>query len=149
MPILSTLQALYQRDLSRLHKEIESYQNEANIWKVDKQIPNSAGNLALHLVGNLNTYIGAVLGNSGYIRDRPFEFSAKDVPRHQLLKQIQDTRAVVEQVLGALNEQTLENEFPMLVFEQPTSTEYMLVHLATHLGYHLGQINYHRRLLDI
>ncbi len=42
----------------------------------------------------------------------------------------------------------LEAEYPILVFDHKTSTEYLLVHLTGHLNYHLGQINYHRRLIE-
>jgi len=142
------LKTIFTRDLIKVKKEIELYQQEAAIWKVDKQIPNSAGNLCLHLVGNLNTYIGATLGHSGYVRHRELEFSSKDIPKAELIRKIEDTIVVVEKALSTLTDQQLKEEYPVLVWEEKTSTEYLLVHLATHLAYHLGQINYHRRLLD-
>lgn len=146
--LTQTLQSLFNRDLNRLKKEIELYQNEEAIWKVEQHIANSAGNLCLHLVGNLKTFVGAVLGHSGYIRNRELEFSAKNVQRAELIQGVVETIQIVDQVLGTLTEDQLKKEFPVLVFENRTSTEYMLIHLATHLGYHLGQVNYHRRLLD-
>lgn len=146
--LTETLKLLFTRDLTRLRKEVELYQNEASLWKIQGSIPNSAGNLCLHLVGNLNTHIGRVLGNTGYIRNRELEFSAKDVPRQELLSMIDGTIRMVNEVLSNLDESTLAREYPLLVFEEKTSTEYMLVHLATHLAYHLGQVNYHRRLID-
>ncbi len=142
------LKIVFTRDLQKLKKELESYTNEAAIWKVDNQISNSAGNLCLHLVGNLNTYIGATLGNSGYVRHRELEFSLKDIPREELIRKIEDTITVVENALSSLTDQQLKEEFPLLIWAEKTSTEYLLVHLATHLSYHLGQVNYHRRLLD-
>lgn len=142
------LKKLYHRDLNRLKNEINLYQQEENIWRVDKNIANSGGNLCLHLVGNLNTYIGAELGKTGYTRDRPLEFSAKDISRTILIQQIEDTIKMVEQVLDQISEADLKKEYPLLVFKEKTSTEYLLVHLTTHLTYHLGQINYHRRLLE-
>jgi len=144
-----TLKKLFNRDLNKLKTEIESYQNEANLWIVDQSITNSAGNLCLHLIGNLNTYIGATLGGSGYIRNRELEFSLKDVPRYELIEKIDQTIEVVNQTLDKLTVEEIAAEYPMLVLEEKTSTEYFLVHLATHLAYHLGQINYHRRLLDV
>jgi uncharacterized damage-inducible protein DinB len=102
----------------------------------------------LHLIGNLNTYIGAVLGKTGYIRDRPLEFSLKNIPRKELIEKVEATIKVVDEALNKLSEDDLAKEFPMLVFDEMTSTAYLLVHLTTHLTYHLGQINYHRRLLD-
>lgn len=146
--LIETLKTLFLRDLDRLKTELESYQNEAAIWKIDGQIANSAGNLCLHLVGNLNTYIGGELGQSGYVRDRPAEFSRKDVPRAELIQLVEATAAMIGQTLSNVPEQQLADEYPLLVFAEKTSTAYFLVHLTTHLAYHLGQINYHRRLLD-
>ena len=146
--LLQTLQALFLRDLARLRKEIESYKEENNLWKTESDISNSGGNLCLHLVGNLTHYIGVVLGDSDYIRHRDLEFSLKDIPREELLQKIDTTKVAVETTLSRLASAQLQEEYPVLVFAEKTSTEYMLVHLTTHLGYHLGQINYHRRLLD-
>lgn len=146
--LTKTLKSLFSRDLKKLRKEIELYQSEKALWVTDKGINNSGGNLCLHLVGNLNAYIGDALGKSGYVRHRDLEFSLKDVPRSGLLNQIDDTIRTVEEVLENLGDEDLQLEFPILVLEQRTSTEYFLVHLATHLSYHLGQVNYHRRLLD-
>jgi len=146
--LIDTLRKLFTRDLIRLRNEIEQYGKEENLWKVEGLIANSAGNLCLHLVGNLNTYIGKEIGKSNYARNRELEFSAKDISRRELLQKIDNTIAVVDQSLGNLDESTLANEYPILVFDHRTSTEYLLVHLAAHLSYHLGQINYHRRLMD-
>ncbi len=146
--IIETLQKIFNKDLEKLKQEIASYRNESNLWKVDKSIANSSGNLCLHLVGNLNTYIGAEIGKTGYVRNRDLEFSLKNIPQVQLVKMIEDTIVVVEDGLSKLNENDLEREYPLLVFKEKTSTGYFLIHLAVHLGYHLGQVNYHRRLLD-
>jgi hypothetical protein len=146
--IISSLQFLYKRDLEKLFHEIEAYRSEANLWQVEGNISNSAGNLSMHLVGNLNAYIGANLGKTGYVRNRPFEFAGKDVPRITLLAQIRETIQVVDSVLGRLTDKDLETEYPEEVRDGRVSTGYFLLHLAIHLGYHLGQVNYHRRLLD-
>ncbi|MTE26029.1 DinB family protein [Winogradskyella ouciana] len=139
---------LFKRDLSKLKEEINGYKVESNLWLTPGEITNSAGHLGLHLVGNLNHFIGAALGNTGYIRQRDLEFSLKDVPRIELIKQIDDTIVVVENTLSKLTPQDLEQQYKHRVFEKPTSTEYFLVHLAMHLAYHLGQVNYHRRLIE-
>lgn len=144
-----TLRALFNRDLNKLKLEIESYKNEAKIWSIDEQILNSAGNLCLHLIGNLNTYIGATLGSSGYIRHRELEFTLKNIPRTELITKIQETIITVDVTISNLSEDQLEHEFSIVVFEDKDSTGFILTHLTTHLAYHLGQINYHRRLLDI
>jgi len=143
-----TLKNLYIRDLQKLKQEISLYKQEQKIWYIEKEILNSAGNLCLHLVGNLNTYIGKELGNTGYVRNRDLEFSQKDISRDELIQKVEDTIRVVDKTMSQLKEEQLKEEYPVLVFREKTSTEYMLVHLATHLGYHLGQVNYHRRLLD-
>lgn len=146
--LIQTLKTLFRRDLEKLEQEIMLYENENNIWIIDRNIANSAGNLCLHLVGNLNTYIGAEIGKSGYIRNRELEFSMKNIPRQELITKIEDTIKIVESSLDMLKEQELENEYPLLIFAEKTSIGYLMVHLAVHLGYHLGQVNYHRRLLD-
>ncbi|PZX92048.1 DinB superfamily protein [Flavobacterium aquariorum] len=146
--MIETLKTLFIRDLNRLKLEIESYQTETKIWYIEKSISNSAGNLCLHLIGNLNTYIGAQIGKTSYIRNREMEFSNKDIPKETLIAQIEATIQIVNDALSLLTEEDLKKEYPILVFEGKTSTEFILVHLTTHLAYHLGQINYHRRLLD-
>lgn len=146
--LINTLKLLFERDLKRLKFELESYKNEKNLWRTEKDINNSAGNLCLHLVGNLNMFIGAQLGKTNYIRHRELEFSLKDIPRTELVKKIDETIAVVDKALDKLTDEQMKDEYPIIVFEEKTSTEYFLVHLTTHLAYHLGQINYYRRLLE-
>jgi uncharacterized damage-inducible protein DinB len=146
--LIETLKTIFTRDLKRLRQEIELYSNENNLWKVEKNIANSAGNLCLHLMGNLNTYIGREIGETGYIRNRELEFSLKNIPKVELLQKIDETIIVVNSSLNKLTQEALEEEYPVIVFDNATTVEYFLVHLATHFTYHLGQINYHRRLLD-
>jgi uncharacterized damage-inducible protein DinB len=144
-----TLKSLYRRDLEKLKQEISSYQNEENMWLTDKNVTNSAGNLCLHLIGNLNSFIGAEIGKSGYVRVRDLEFSSKNVPKTELLKMIDDTTTVVDKALDTLTDENFDEEYPLIVFTEKMTTGYFLVHLNTHLAYHLGQINYHRRLSDV
>lgn len=146
--ITETLIEVFTRDLNKLKTEILTYRSEENIWITDKEIKNSGGNLCLHLIGNLNTYIGAQMGNSGYLRNREQEFSQKNVSVQQLITMIEETILIIRSVLQNMTVAKLDEEHPFLVFEQKTSTQFLLIHLATHLAYHLGQINYHRRLLD-
>ncbi|WP_202701951.1 DinB family protein [Flavobacterium sp. UGB4466] len=145
--LIDTLKILFNRDLNKLKVEIESYQNEALIWAIAPDISNSAGNLCLHLMGNINTYIGAELGKTDYVRDRPLEFSLKDIPRSELISKIERTILMVNNTLDSLTEADLELIYPQIVFEKEMTTGFFLVHLSTHLAYHLGQINYHRRLV--
>ncbi|MEO6174443.1 MAG: DUF1572 family protein [Flavobacterium circumlabens] len=145
--LIETLKSLFDRDLTKLKLEIESYQNETQIWAIDKNISNSAGNLCLHLIGNINTYIGAEIGKTGYIRNRELEFSLKDIAKTELIQKIENTISVVNTALDKLIPADLEAIYPLVVFEKEMTTGFFLVHLSTHLAYHLGQINYHRRLL--
>ena len=146
--LTETLKTLFTRDLNKLRLEIELFKNENNLWKIEPDIKNSAGNLCLHLIGNLNAFVGKAIGKTDYVRNRESEFSLKNVPRSELIDKIDKTIQVVNSSLSNLDENTLKEKFPVLVFDNKTSVEYMLVHLSTHLSYHLGQINYHRRLLD-
>ena len=146
--ITETLKALFLRDLNKLKKEIEAYQDEQKIWCAEKGITNPAGNLCLHLVGNLKHFVGKVLGNIEYERNRELEFSQRGISREVLVKEIEETIQAIETTLNALSEEQMAEDYPRVVFAEKTSTGYMLIHLATHLGYHLGQVNYHRRLLD-
>lgn len=138
---------LFSRDLDRLRTEIEAYTDESLLWKRAEGINNPGGNLALHLVGNLNNYIGAILGNSGYIRNRPAEFSS-NTTKEDLLQKIQDTKEVVLRVVDDLTAEDFQKVYPEEVLGYQMTTEYFLIHLSGHLNYHLGQINYHRRFLS-
>jgi hypothetical protein len=142
------LSDLYERDLNKLKQEIEQYSDEADLWKTSGSIPNSAGNLCQHLCGNLRHFIGAVLGNSGYVRDRDLEFSRGDVSRAALIGEIDATLADVKSTLEGLSDEVLASDYPVDVFGKGAfKTDWFLVHLATHFNYHLGQLDYHRRLV--
>ena len=143
-----TIRILLDRDLQKLKAELELYTKEENIWRIDGNILNSAGNLTLHLIGNLNTYIGAELGNTGYIRNRQEEFSLKDVPRLELIRKLEQTIQMIDNTLPSLTQTQIDEDYPQIVFDGKMTTGYFLVHLSVHLSYHLGQVNYHRRLLD-
>lgn len=146
--LIESLKSLFNRDLNKLKSEIELYQKESQIWEIKENISNSAGNLCLHLIGNLNTYIGAEIGKTGYIRNRPLEFSLKDIPKSELIEKIEDTILVVNKAIDSLTERDLEQIYPQIVFEKEMTTGFFLIHLSTHLAYHLGQINYHRRMIS-
>jgi uncharacterized damage-inducible protein DinB len=141
------LVALYERDLNKLKQEIQSYESEDKLWIVSGNINNSSGNLCLHLIGNLRHFIGTILGKTDFVRNREAEFSSKNIPQSQLIKDIESTIVLIKEVLPQLTEEQLDQEYPIQVFGYPMPTSYFLIHLAMHLDYHLGQINYHRRLL--
>lgn len=138
----------FSRDLNKLKEEISLYKDESSLWIIKDGISNSAGNLCLHLIGNLNHFIGSVLGNTNYIRNRENEFSAKNILRSELYKEIDKTIAVVSKSLKNLSDEDFEKEFPILIRNEKVKTDFMLLHLIAHFSYHLGQINYHRRLTN-
>src|SRR5437773_11909194 len=142
-----TLIKLYERDLDKLRTEIEGYTNENDLWKTSGGIKNSAGNLALHLTGNLKHFIGATLGNSGYVRNRDAEFSSGGISKAQLLADVDSTREIVKNTIASLSDDDFAKTYPIEVFGESMTTGYFLIHLTTHFNYHLGQLNYHRRLL--
>ncbi len=139
---------LIERDLGKLKEEIEMFRNEADLWKTEGEITNSAGTLCLHLAGNLRHFFGAVQGGTGYVRDRDAEFSARGISKADLLAGIEAASADVARTITMLEDEDLERNYPIEVYGHPMTTAFFLTHLTTHLGYHLGQINYHRRLLS-
>ncbi len=146
--LISSVSEILQRDLNTLKKEIGSFNSEKTLWAIDGEIKNSAGNLCLHLCGNLQHFIGAVLGKTNYIRNRDAEFSTKGVSKESLIKEIEATIQSVQLTLASLDPTLIEQTYPLEVFGKPMTTGFFLIHLAGHLNYHLGQVNYHRRLLD-
>lgn len=138
----------FERDLTALKAEISLYKDENNLWITTEHIANSGGNLALHLIGNLNHFIGATLGNTGYIRKRDKEFSDKNIPREKLLSEIDKVLSIVKNTINNLSEEDLAKEFPLKKHNETVLTGAMLLHLIAHLSYHLGQINYHRRFVE-
>jgi hypothetical protein len=143
---LPDLIKIFQTQLGQLEKEISLY-DEGLLWAIKPGIINPGGNLALHLVGNLNHYVGANLGKTGYVRNRENEFAAKNISSAELLNMIRETSKMIAKVLNNFPETDLEQEYPIIVLDKPTSVQYFLLHLSAHLSYHLGQINYIRRIL--
>ncbi len=147
--LTENLALLFERDILKLKVEINAYRNETTLWINANGINNSGGNLCLHLLGNLQYYIGSVLGHSGYVRNRPEEFSQKNIPVIEMNKTIDQTIGIITNAIRTIPAGILENDYPEKVLENTMTIEYFLLHLLAHLNYHLGQINYHRRLLDV
>ena len=135
------------RELKALRREIETYPSEEDLWEVRAGITNPGGNLALHLAGNLQYFLGNVLGHKGYVRNRDAEFGSKDVPRSELLREIDNAIAAVETGMERITEADLARPYPESVGGVSSTTGAFLAHFATHLAYHLGQVDYHRRIL--
>ncbi|MFI5220292.1 MAG: DinB family protein [Bacteroidia bacterium] len=145
--LLQNLIEFFERDLLKLKAEIESYTDENKLWIIKDSVSNSGGNLCLHIIGNLKHFIGATLGNTGYVRQRDDEFALKNISRTELLKQLDETIAVINKTLPGLTEKDLMKNYPLEKHGKIVTTGHMLLHLLTHLNYHLGQVNYHRRLV--
>lgn len=139
--------SLFSRDLDKLNTEINQYPSDNSLWIIKEGISNSAGNLSLHLCGNLRHFVGTILGKDGYVRDRDHEFYAKDLTREQLIDEVIQTKNAVISALDKLSESDLESLYPSKCPIPEATSLAFLTHLYGHLSYHLGQINYHRRLL--
>jgi len=143
----ASVAAIIERELRSLRAQLEAYSDERDIWLVAPGISNPPGVLAAHLVGNLQHFIGARMGGTGYVRDREAEFARRDRSREELVAAIDETRGVVRATLAALPEGELDQDYPETIASVRVSTGDLLIHLASHLAYHLGQVDYHRRLL--
>lgn len=146
--MIQSFKEVYLKNLNSLMTEISLYEKEEDIWKIDTGILNSAGNLTLHLMGNLNYFIGTYLGDTGYVRDRDREFADKDIPKLQLMSDLNETINMLDITLSNLTDQDLLQVYPTDKFGVGKTTGYILTYLLAHFNYHLGQINYHRRLLS-
>ncbi len=144
---IESLRRVILRDLATLRDELGAYESEEDLWRVSGGVTNSAGNLALHLCGNLRHFFGAVLSSDDYVRDRPSEFEKRSIPREELIAEIDMTRSVVDQALNGINPSRLDDPYPQEFFGHSITTIQFLIHLSGHLTFHLGQIDYHRRLL--
>ena len=133
--------------IDSLRASLDGYPEEAQLWVTPGGVRNSAGNLILHLCGNLRTFVGATLGGIAYDRDRPFEFEGRNVPRETLRGHIAETKAAVARTLAAITPDQLASTFPLELGGHTVNTQQFVVHLLAHLGYHVGQLDYHRRIV--
>jgi len=146
--ITQNLLSWFLRDLSKLKEEIALYNNENDLWMLNGEIKNSAGTLALHIIGNLKHYIGAQLGNTGYIRNRDNEFADRNVSKEIIQNEIEEVFAIVQEILPTITDKKFNSEYPIEFLKEKRTVGEILFILYGHLNYHLGQINYHRRLLS-
>jgi hypothetical protein len=142
------LAEFYERDLRKLIEEVNLFRNEENLWRTHGSVKNSSGNLVLHIIGGLNHLIGATLAHTGYVRDRDQEFIRKGVERKVLVAQLEELIPMINETVNALTSKDMEADFPIFFDKPKTSVSYVLVQLALHLNYHLGQVNYLRRICE-
>ena len=135
------------RDLKCLKRQLEAYADETEMWDTPNGVSNSAGNLAMHVAGNIQHFIGMQLGGSSYQRDREAEFASRHVPRAELLRLVDASIAAVQRALPAMDDEAMEKPYGLKIGDTTLTTGDFLLHLASHLTYHLGQIDYHRRVV--
>jgi hypothetical protein len=141
----NVLAGFYERDLRKLAEEIGLFKREDNLWKLAGAVKNPAGNLALHIIGGSNHLFGKILAQTAYVRNRPGEFSKRDVPRTIIVAQLEE---LIPLVTGTVKAIDMNADYP-IPFDDATRTNgYVVVQLLAHLNYHLGQVNYLRRILE-
>jgi len=147
MPIATELSALFRRDLTRVIQQISAFPDEKTLWAVTPGMSNSAGNLALHLEGNLREYIGRQLGGIAFERRRALEFSTAGLPAGDLVERLSAVKEMAARVIEQMPDDAFETKFPEDVLGVPMTKRQLVIHLGGHLNYHLGQIDCLRRFL--
>ncbi len=142
------LAGFYERDLRKLIEEVNLFKNEDDLWRIQGTVKNPAGNLVLHLIGGLNHLIGTTLAKSSYVRNRDEEFSRKGVKREELVTGLEELILLINRTIKSLTPEQMDGEFSIFFDKPHTSVSYVLVQLLAHLNYHLGQVNYIRRVLE-
>jgi uncharacterized damage-inducible protein DinB len=145
--LVAAVAAILDRDLQALAREVTAYPDERALWATPTGITNSGGTLALHLAGNILHYLGATLGGTGFVRDRPAEFASRHVPRETILGQIEQARVAVRAAAARTSDERPDEDFPEVVGGVRVATGEYLIHLVSHFAYHLGQLDYHRRVV--
>lgn len=135
----------WERDIRKLIEEVNLFSSEENLWKTVGSVKNSSGNLVLHIIGGTNYLIGKILAHTAYVRDRDLEFSKKDVPRKDLVAGLEE---LIPMITSTINGLDLDDEYPMPFDDMKVTNSYLLTQLLVHLNYHLGQVNYLRRVLE-
>lgn len=143
---VASIGAIIVRELTSLRQEVEAYPSDADLWKVVPGISNPGGTLALHLAGNLQHFVGAILGGSSYVRNREAEFAIRGLSRAEVVRRVDEAISAVQVTFRNLGPADLGSEYPEPVAKMRLNTGDFLTHLASHLAYHLGQVDYHRRI---
>jgi len=145
--LLTMVRRTIARDIAAARRQVEAYPDDESIWKVVPGITNAGGTLALHMAGNIRHFIGAILGNTGYVRDRDAEFATRGASRAEIINQLDDAANAAQTTLSRFEISKLEDTYPLKINDMDVPTGAYLVHLAVHFGYHLGQMDYHRRIV--
>jgi hypothetical protein len=148
MSCASELSVLFSRDLAKLRKQIEGFPDDETLWRILPGVTNSGGNLALHIEGNLREFVGRQLGKLDYKRTRDLEFSAKGLSKSEVVARLTELGQLIPPVIAGLSADQMELEYPEIVLDVPMTTQQFLMHLYGHLNWHLGQVDYLRRILS-
>lgn len=138
---------LLTREVDSFIREVELFATDDELWQTVPGVSNSAGNLAAHVAGNLQHFIGARLGGGGYVRDRDREFQRSSGTRAELIQQLRNAREMVVATLTGFDENRLDAPMPGAPNNLTIPTGRFLLHLVAHTAFHLGQAGYLRRTL--
>ena len=147
MTVAADVRRLLLREVATFRREVELFPDDESLWKTVPGVTNSAGNLALHIAGNLRHFVGAVLGKTGYVRDREAEFATRSGTREMVVKALDAALADVDTTLASLDDAAMAAPYTSGPKGVEVTTQRWLIHLATHAAFHLGQAGYLRRII--
>ena len=147
MSFANEMSALFRRDIGKVAQQVRAFPNDDLLWKLLPGVTNSAGNLALHLEGNLREYIGRRMGGVAYTRERPLEFSTSGLTAAEVASRLEAVQQLVPPIVAGRSDAALDEIFPEKIGGTEVTARQFLIHTHSHLNYHLGQIDYLRRIL--
>jgi uncharacterized damage-inducible protein DinB len=136
---------LLVRELEGFQRELGLFPDDESVWRACDGVTNSVANLALHVAGNLQYFIGTIIGGTGYVRDREAEFGRRSGSRREVVAELANAIRTVREVLPRLTEEQLDAAMSHPLLPPGVPTRRFLLHLCVHAGYHLGQSGYLRR----
>lgn len=140
--IANGLSYVYQDYARRVHALAEPL-SEEQFWRKPYPYGNSFGHLTLHLVGNLNYYIGTQIARTGYVRDREREFTERNPPPKQaVFRQLDEAVGLVVQTLETQTAETWSQEYQAVGAEHTKDHFGIFLRCAAHFNHHLGQMIY-------
>jgi uncharacterized damage-inducible protein DinB len=138
-----SIQAEFEAVRDKVRRLVQDLSND-QLWQRPYPYGNSVGHLLLHLTGNLRYYIGAQIAGTGYVRDRPREFSDLSQPaKDEVLRAFDDALSMV---VNTLARQTAEDwHRPYEAVGSPQKDRLgIFIRCAAHADHHAGQMIYLR-----
>lgn len=133
------------RELTTMIAEVRALNDDELLWTCPSGITNSIGTLGLHMAGSLRHFVGAGMGTTGYVRDRPHEFAARGLSGDAVIATLEAAIADIRATLPTLSEAKLSEE--VLINGVTMSNSLFLLHMCAHTALHVGQAGYLRRIL--